>query len=168
MLEGLMHLTVNGPDICTDQCDDLITSSVKNWLQTKSRRKLPSRNKGNKYNLLFYSSKNYHICSYKIIKMNWLNGRFSFIYFVYNIHHLNTEIENLNYFLGGFLINVTVISVIQYTNMPVLFFLKAWPEKNNILVHWLCFKKIHYAIHSSENVSSSDCLTLSIHLKMFH
>jgi hypothetical protein len=23
MLEGLMHLTVNGPDICTDQCDDL-------------------------------------------------------------------------------------------------------------------------------------------------
>jgi len=124
MLEGLMHLTVNGPDICTDQCDDLITSSVKNWLQTKSRRKLPSRNKGNKYNLLFYSSKNYHICSYKIIKMNWLNGRFSFIYFVYNIHHLNTEIENLNYFLGGFLINVTVISVIQYTNMPVLFKIK--------------------------------------------
>ena len=48
MLEGLMHLTVNGPDICTDQCDDLITSSVKNWLQMKSRRKLPSRNKGNK------------------------------------------------------------------------------------------------------------------------
>lgn len=70
MLEGLMHLTVNGPDICTDQCDDLITSSIKNWLQTKSRRKLPSRNKGNKYNLLFYSSKKYHTCSYKIIKMN--------------------------------------------------------------------------------------------------
>ena len=102
MLEGLMHLTVNGPDICTDQCDDLITSSIKNWLQTKSRRKLPSLNKGNKYNLLFYSSKKYHTCSYKIIKMNWLNGRFSFIYFVYNIHHLNTEIENLNYFLGDF------------------------------------------------------------------
>ena len=58
ILEGMMHLTVNGPDICTDQCDDLITSSVKNWLQTKSRKKLPSRNKvGNKYNLLFYSSK---------------------------------------------------------------------------------------------------------------
>jgi hypothetical protein len=35
MLEGLMQLTVYGPDICTDQCDDLITSSVKNWLQTK-------------------------------------------------------------------------------------------------------------------------------------
>jgi hypothetical protein len=51
-----MHLTVNGPDICTDQYDDLITSSIKNWLQTKSRRKLPNRNKGNKYNLLFYSS----------------------------------------------------------------------------------------------------------------
>jgi hypothetical protein len=29
MLEGLMHLTVNGPDICTDQYDDLITSSIK-------------------------------------------------------------------------------------------------------------------------------------------
>ena len=70
MLEGLMHLTVNGPDICTDQCDDLITSSIKNWLQTKSRRKLPSRNKGNKYNLLFYSFKKYHTCSYTIIKMN--------------------------------------------------------------------------------------------------
>ena len=70
MLEGLMHLTVNGPDICTDQYDDLITSSIKNWLQTKSRRKLPNRNKGNKYNLLFYSSKKYHTCSYKIIKMN--------------------------------------------------------------------------------------------------
>jgi hypothetical protein len=28
MLEGLMHLTVNGPDICTDQYDDLITSSI--------------------------------------------------------------------------------------------------------------------------------------------
>jgi hypothetical protein len=60
MLEGLMHLTVNGPDICTDQYNDLITSSIKNWLQTKSRRKLPNRNKGNKYNLLFYSSKKYH------------------------------------------------------------------------------------------------------------
>jgi hypothetical protein len=72
MLEGLMHLTVNGPDIhvCTDQYDDLITSSIKNWLQTKSRRKLPSRNKGNKYNLLFYSFKKYHTCSYTIIKMN--------------------------------------------------------------------------------------------------
>jgi hypothetical protein len=70
MLEGLMHLTVNGPDICTDQYDDLITSSIKNWLKTKSRRKLPNRNKGNKYNLLFYSSKKYHTCSYKIIKMN--------------------------------------------------------------------------------------------------
>jgi hypothetical protein len=34
--------------------------------------------------------------------MNWLNGRFSFIYFVYNIHHLTTEIENLNYFWGDF------------------------------------------------------------------
>jgi hypothetical protein len=44
----------------------------------------------------------YHTCSYKIIKMNWLNGRFSFIYFVYNIHHLTTEIKNLNYFLGDF------------------------------------------------------------------
>jgi hypothetical protein len=31
MLEGLMQLTVYGPHICTDQCDDLITSSVKNW-----------------------------------------------------------------------------------------------------------------------------------------
>jgi disulfide oxidoreductase YuzD len=45
MLEGLMQLTVYGPDICTDQCDDLITSSVKNWLQTKYRRKLLGRNK---------------------------------------------------------------------------------------------------------------------------
>jgi hypothetical protein len=35
-------------------------SIKKNWLQTKSRRKLPNRNKGNKYNLLFYSSKKYH------------------------------------------------------------------------------------------------------------
>jgi hypothetical protein len=74
ILERLMHLTVvNGPNICTYQCDDLITSSVKNGLQMKSRRKLPSRNKGNitnKYNLLFYSSKKYYTCSYKIIKMN--------------------------------------------------------------------------------------------------
>ena len=46
MLEGLMQLTVYGPDICTDQCDDLITSSVKNWLQMKySSESLPSRNK---------------------------------------------------------------------------------------------------------------------------
>ena len=46
MLEGLMQLTVYGPHICTDQCDDLITSSVKNWLQTKySSESLPSRNK---------------------------------------------------------------------------------------------------------------------------
>jgi hypothetical protein len=26
MLEGLMHLTVNGPDICTDQYDDVTSS----------------------------------------------------------------------------------------------------------------------------------------------
>jgi hypothetical protein len=45
ILEGLMHLTVNGPDICTDQYDDLITSSIKNWLQMKSRRKLHVVNK---------------------------------------------------------------------------------------------------------------------------
>ena len=138
-----MHLTVNGPDICTDQCDDLITSSIKNWLQTKSRRKLPNRNKGNKYNLLFYSSKKYHTCSYKIIKMNWLNGRFSFIYFVYNIHHLNTEIENLwIIFFGKFLINVTVISVIQYTNMPVLFLKKTMARKKQYLFEFALKKSI--------------------------
>jgi hypothetical protein len=69
MLEGLMHLTVNGPDICTYQYDDLITSSIKNWLQTKPRRKLPNRNKGNKYNLLFYSSKKYRHAFLKKIKL---------------------------------------------------------------------------------------------------
>ena len=40
-----------------------------------------------------------------------------------------------------------------YKHASFIFFKKAWPEKNNILVHWLCFKKIHYNIHSSENVS---------------
>jgi hypothetical protein len=47
-----------------------------------------------------------------------------------------------------------------YKHASFIFFKKAWPEKNNILVHWLCLTKIHYVIHSSENVSSSDCLTV--------
>jgi hypothetical protein len=40
MLEGLMHLTVNGPDICTDQCDDLITSSIKKLVTDEIQKKV--------------------------------------------------------------------------------------------------------------------------------
>jgi hypothetical protein len=40
MLEGLMHLTVNGPDIWTDQCDDLITSSIKKLVTDEIQKKV--------------------------------------------------------------------------------------------------------------------------------
>jgi hypothetical protein len=100
----------------------------QHWFEKESL-KLPNNNYGAL--LMKHLQVYYHICSYKIIKMNWLNGRFSFIYFVYNIHHLNTEIENLNYFLGEFLIKVTFRSVIQYTSMPVLLF---WNTFTHVLM----------------------------------
>ena len=44
MLESLLHISINGPEISTEECDQLIREAVKLWLDKKKmeRRKLPN------------------------------------------------------------------------------------------------------------------------------
>ena len=46
MLASLMHVSINGPELHTSQCDNLITETVKEWL-TQSRRKIVGGKEGN-------------------------------------------------------------------------------------------------------------------------
>lgn len=47
MLDGLLQITINGPDACSDQADKLVEKAVQNWLESP-RRKLPKcSEKGN-------------------------------------------------------------------------------------------------------------------------
>jgi hypothetical protein len=48
MLESLLHISINGPEICTEECDQLIREAVQLWLDKKKtdRRKLPKRAPG--------------------------------------------------------------------------------------------------------------------------
>jgi hypothetical protein len=41
MLNGLLHVAFNGPDLCSEECDLLVTKYVK-WLKDKKRMKLPT------------------------------------------------------------------------------------------------------------------------------
>ena len=43
MLESLLQISINGPEICMEECDQLIREAVKLWLDKKKmeRRKLP-------------------------------------------------------------------------------------------------------------------------------
>ena len=42
MLNGLLHVAVNGPDLCSEECDLLVTKYVTKWLKEKKRMKLPT------------------------------------------------------------------------------------------------------------------------------
>ena len=42
MLNGLLHVAVNGPDLCSEECDLLVTKYVTKWLKDKKRMKLPT------------------------------------------------------------------------------------------------------------------------------
>ncbi|XP_071146049.1 zinc finger protein 862-like [Mytilus edulis] len=46
VLNGLMMISINGPQTCSHECDKVVNDSVKLWLGEKNRRKLPSKNKG--------------------------------------------------------------------------------------------------------------------------
>ena len=48
MLESLLHISINGPEICTEECNQLIREAVKLWLDKKKmeRRKLPKSVRG--------------------------------------------------------------------------------------------------------------------------
>lgn len=59
MLNGLLHIAVNGPDLCTEESDGLVTTAVNKWLTDKKRRKLPvpsNRTSGNFFNIHVPSS----------------------------------------------------------------------------------------------------------------
>ncbi|XP_062604979.1 uncharacterized protein LOC134266771 [Saccostrea cucullata] len=42
MLNGLLHVAVNGPELCTEKCDGLVSDAVDMWISSKKRRKIPS------------------------------------------------------------------------------------------------------------------------------
>ena len=46
MLASLMHVSINGPELRTSQCDNLIAETVKTWL-TQPRRKIARGKEGN-------------------------------------------------------------------------------------------------------------------------
>ncbi|CAG2229927.1 unnamed protein product [Mytilus edulis] len=46
VLNGLMMISINGPQTCSHECDKVVNDSVKLMLGEKNRRKLPSKNKG--------------------------------------------------------------------------------------------------------------------------
>ena len=39
MLESLLHIAINGPEVCTEECEQLIRESAKMWLNEKKRNK---------------------------------------------------------------------------------------------------------------------------------
>ena len=39
MLESLLHISINGPDVCTDECEQLIREAVELWISQKNRKK---------------------------------------------------------------------------------------------------------------------------------
>ena len=39
MLESLLHIAINGPEVCTEECEQLIRESAKMWLSQKKRNK---------------------------------------------------------------------------------------------------------------------------------
>ena len=39
MLESLLHISVNGPEVCTEECEQLIRQAVTLWLGQRARRK---------------------------------------------------------------------------------------------------------------------------------
>jgi len=39
MLESLLHISINGPDVCTDECEQLIREAVELWISQKKRKK---------------------------------------------------------------------------------------------------------------------------------
>lgn len=43
MLNGLLHMAVNGPELCSKKCDQLVMSSVEVWMNEKKRRKIPPK-----------------------------------------------------------------------------------------------------------------------------
>jgi hypothetical protein len=42
MLNGLLQIAVNGPELCTEKCDGLVSDAVDRWITAKKRRKIPS------------------------------------------------------------------------------------------------------------------------------
>ena len=39
MLGSLLHISINGPEVCKEECDQLIRAAVDLWLNQKKRRK---------------------------------------------------------------------------------------------------------------------------------
>ena len=39
MLESLLHISVNGPEVCTEECEQLIRQAVTLWLGQRARKK---------------------------------------------------------------------------------------------------------------------------------
>ena len=39
MLGSLLQISINGPEVCTEECDQLIRAAVDLWLNQKKRRK---------------------------------------------------------------------------------------------------------------------------------
>ena len=39
MLESLLHISINGPEVCTEECEQLIRAAVDLWLNQKKRKK---------------------------------------------------------------------------------------------------------------------------------
>jgi len=57
MINGLLNVAVNGPELCSDECDQLVISTVSNWRKSKNRRKLPvAVARGIKFDLLLVES----------------------------------------------------------------------------------------------------------------
>ncbi|XP_070535029.1 uncharacterized protein [Ptychodera flava] len=42
LLNALLHITINGPELFSNECDTLIEKATKKWLAAKKRRKLPT------------------------------------------------------------------------------------------------------------------------------
>jgi len=52
MLASLMHVSINGPELRTSQCDNLIAETVKTWL-AQPRRKIARGKEGNAVKRVF-------------------------------------------------------------------------------------------------------------------
>lgn len=49
MLNGLLHIAVNGPELCTEECDCLVTTAAEKWITDKKKRKLPTSRTSGKF-----------------------------------------------------------------------------------------------------------------------
>ena len=54
MLNGLLHVAVNGPDLCSEECDLLVTNSVTKWLKRQEKDETSNQCQVKRYLVMFY------------------------------------------------------------------------------------------------------------------